>query len=360
MARDASQALGAQQLAGAVVMPKGHAWQHLRVHTGLAGAVAGEAIAAAARKHAQAHPSQTPDFPRSAFLAVADREVALLRLGSGGIKNGRPSEVLARVPRSQVAMARVSAGLAASAPAAEAGSAAPAAAAGSGLTPDGTMLRFGQTARVGYNYGTGATTGPYQLTVTVRKGSISDLSSFDLDAQTKLGVPFYITEVVKNVGKAAGNASGSGGALTVKNGAGDDLDSLTLLGDFPTCQGNPPDSLAPGKQFTECDVYIAPRGQSVASVAYQNYDNTTLDQTIVTWKPERSHPDQAISRRRPKSAASRSTRSRLRPAHRPDARSARRLCTARCSASGPTLAQIDMPRRTCSSRYASGRRQKAW
>jgi hypothetical protein len=112
MARDASQALGAQQLAGAVVMPKGHAWQHLRVHAGLAGAVAAEAIAAGARKHAQASPSQTPAFPRSAFLAVTDREVALLRLGSGGIKNGRPSEVLARLPRSEVAMARVSAGLA--------------------------------------------------------------------------------------------------------------------------------------------------------------------------------------------------------------------------------------------------------
>jgi hypothetical protein len=121
--------------------------------------------------------------------------------------------------------------------------------------------------------------------VTVRKGSISDLSDFDLDAQTKLGVPFYITEVVKNVGKAAGKVSGWGGALTVENAAGDDLDSITLLGDFPTCQGDPPDTLAPGKQFTECDVYIAPAGQSVASVAYQNYDNTTLDQTTVTWTP---------------------------------------------------------------------------
>ena len=174
---------------------------------------------------------------------------------------------------------------AAPAAAAQAGSTAPAAAVGSGLTADGTKLKFGQTARVGYSYGSGATTGPYQLTVTVRKGSISDLSSFDLDAQTKLGVPFYITEVVKNVGKADGNVSGWGGALTVENAAGDDLDSITLLGDFPTCQGTPPNTLAPGKQFTECDVYIAPRGQSVASVAYQNYDNTTLDQTTVTWNP---------------------------------------------------------------------------
>jgi hypothetical protein len=167
----------------------------------------------------------------------------------------------------------------------KAGSSSPAAAAGNGLSPDGTKLKFGQTAKVEYSYGTGATTGPYELTVTVRKGSISDLSDFDLDAQSKLGVPFYVTEVVKNVGQAPGKVSGWGGALTVENAAGDDVDSITLLGDFATCQGNPPDTLEPGKQFTECDVYIAPRGQTVASIAFQNYDNTTLDQTTVTWTP---------------------------------------------------------------------------
>ena len=140
-------------------------------------------------------------------------------------------------------------------------------------------------ARVGYSYGAGATTGPYELTVTVRKGSIHDLSGFDLDAQTKLGVPFYITEVVRNVGKKPGKVSGWGGALTVKDPAGDDIDSITLLGDFATCEGNPSDTLAPGKQFTECDVYVAPVGKPVASVAFVNYDNTSLNSTTVTWTP---------------------------------------------------------------------------
>lgn len=55
---------------------------------------------------------------------------------------------------------------------------------------------------------------------------------------------------------------------------------------------------------------------------------------------------QAISSRRPSSAASRATRSRLRSAHRPETRSSRRLRTARCSTSGPTLAHTDTPRRT--------------
>ena len=98
-------------------------------------------------------------------------------------------------------------------------------------------------------------------------------------------MPFYVTEVVKNTGKAAGKVTGWGGALTVKNAAGDEIDDITLLGDFPACEGNPPDSLTPGKQFTECDVYVAPSGQSVASVAFENYDNTSMAETTVTWTP---------------------------------------------------------------------------
>ncbi len=111
MARDASQALGAQQLAGAAVMPRGYALQHPHRQAGLAGAVAGEAIAYAGRKRAQNNVAQTPAFGRTAFLAVTEQEVALLRLGSGGYKNGRPSEVLARVPRNNVASAAVSRGM---------------------------------------------------------------------------------------------------------------------------------------------------------------------------------------------------------------------------------------------------------
>jgi DNA polymerase III epsilon subunit-like protein len=68
-------------------------------------------------------------------------------------------------------------------------------------------------------------------------------------------------------------------------------------------------------------------------------------------------PAQAMSRRRPSSASSSARRSPLRSAHRPVSRSSRRLSTVRCSARCPTLAHTDTPRRTGSSRYASGRRQ---
>ena len=105
MARDSSQVLGAQQLAGAAVMWRGHAWKE-----GAGRGIAGAAIGYAASKVIK-DTSQTPEFRRTAFLAVNDREVALLRLGTGGFKNGTPGEVIARVPRSDVASARVSAGV---------------------------------------------------------------------------------------------------------------------------------------------------------------------------------------------------------------------------------------------------------
>ena len=109
MARDSSQVLGAPQLAGAAVMHRGHAWKQGVHGPGVVGLV-GPAIGYAASKLIK-DTSQTPEFRRTAFLAVNDREVALLRLGTGGFKNGTLGEVIARVPRSYVASANVSAGL---------------------------------------------------------------------------------------------------------------------------------------------------------------------------------------------------------------------------------------------------------
>jgi hypothetical protein len=103
VAHDASQLLGAQQLAGTTVNPGGFGWE-----VGTYGLpVIGKAVA---KKHAQQDTSDTPKFPRIAFLAVTDQEIALLKIGSGGF-NGRLQEVTARVPRSDVASAGVSRGL---------------------------------------------------------------------------------------------------------------------------------------------------------------------------------------------------------------------------------------------------------
>ena len=106
MAHDASQLLAAQQLAGTTVNPRGYGWKEGTARVGIVGPAIGYALS----KHADEDGSETPKFPRIAFLAVTDQEVALLKIGSGGV-NGRLEEVMARVPRSDVASAEVSGGV---------------------------------------------------------------------------------------------------------------------------------------------------------------------------------------------------------------------------------------------------------
>jgi hypothetical protein len=108
MRLDSSQVLGSLQLAGAVVTARGSGLRHAaRVPaTGLVGAVA---LGYAASRYTARRPSQTPAFGHTAFLAINEREVALIKTGGGGLKNGT-AEVLARMPRSEVTMAAVSRG----------------------------------------------------------------------------------------------------------------------------------------------------------------------------------------------------------------------------------------------------------
>jgi hypothetical protein len=100
--------LGSPQLAGAVVTARGSGLRHAaRVPaTGLVGSVA---IGYAASRYTARRPSQTPAFGRTAFLAVNEREVALIKTGASGV-HGRLVEVLGRMPRSEVTMATVSRG----------------------------------------------------------------------------------------------------------------------------------------------------------------------------------------------------------------------------------------------------------
>jgi hypothetical protein len=78
MAIDASDLLGAQQIAGVTVYPRGATW-------------AAEPGAGGDR----------PKFKGQALLVLTGDEVALVRV-KAGVLSSRPSEVLVRVPRSTV------------------------------------------------------------------------------------------------------------------------------------------------------------------------------------------------------------------------------------------------------------------
>lgn len=95
MATDASAILGAPQIAGSFVNPRGFARQ---VTAGVAGGVVGRAIAS------KTGPSQgdVPNFGRVAFVAATGDEVAIIKTKSGLIKMKLTDQVLARRSRADI------------------------------------------------------------------------------------------------------------------------------------------------------------------------------------------------------------------------------------------------------------------
>jgi hypothetical protein len=107
-AKDASQALGAQELAGCFVSPKGLT----KKVTGAtaAGMVGGIAGRMAANKAFGA--DGAPNFGGIGYLAVTPTEFAIVKGKVGAFKPSVGTEVIARVPRDQINSVQLDAKLA--------------------------------------------------------------------------------------------------------------------------------------------------------------------------------------------------------------------------------------------------------
>lgn len=153
------------------------------------------------------------------------------------------------------------------------------------LTPTGTTLAVGATATVMYETKSLSEEGT-KLAVTavsVKAGSIGDLADFDLDAQSKVSDPFYVTMSFTNAGPLPMEPGGIFGLITAHNTAGDEMNRLSLIGEFAPCQGDDvPDSLAVGASYTDCGVYLAPTGQDISKVMLSFYFGDA-DRTEITW-----------------------------------------------------------------------------
>jgi hypothetical protein len=115
MAIDASELLGAPQIAGVKVMARGatmgRAWnQGGAAAGGLIGAAGGAFASGKASKKGSAGRAETPEFKGQALLALTDNDVALVKLKQGAI-SAKPTEVIARAPRDEVSEAVVAGGL---------------------------------------------------------------------------------------------------------------------------------------------------------------------------------------------------------------------------------------------------------
>jgi hypothetical protein len=104
MTGEAAAALGAPELAGSLVNPKG---MTKRVTASVAGGVAGGLVGGMAARAAvgdvYAGGSDVPAFGRVGYLAVTEGEIALIKTKTGLMKMKVTDEVLARVPRSEIA-----------------------------------------------------------------------------------------------------------------------------------------------------------------------------------------------------------------------------------------------------------------
>lgn len=103
MANDASQALGAPEVAGTLVSPRGLT---KKMSMGTAGAQVGGLVGSlAATAMASRKSAATPDMPsfgRSGYLAASDTELILTKTSQLGWKPHPKGDALVRVPRSDV------------------------------------------------------------------------------------------------------------------------------------------------------------------------------------------------------------------------------------------------------------------
>lgn len=110
MADDASAALGAPQVAGTLVNPKG-------LTKKMTASVAGGEVAgvvgtmAASLASGSAGAPQVPDFGRVGFVALSADDIAIVKTKSGALKMKVTDEVLARAPRSEITSSELDQGM---------------------------------------------------------------------------------------------------------------------------------------------------------------------------------------------------------------------------------------------------------
>jgi hypothetical protein len=140
--------------------------------------------------------------------------------------------------------------------------------AGVELTEPGTDLAFGETARVAYEpnpkHGT-------VLALTVRsvtKGSIRDLSRYQLDARTKASVPYYVHVKVANAGE--GNVAKSPIPLWAVDNTDTLIQASSFTNTFRRCPSRAlPRPFGPGKKTTQCLVYLIPNHGKLTGISFR-------------------------------------------------------------------------------------------
>ena len=151
---------------------------------------------------------------------------------------------------------------------------------------DGGVMPLGKRAVTDYIDYTGAEPKKSKLGVTivkVRKGKISDLKDFDLDAKQKKTVPYYIDAKYENLGKVALTRHII--EPTIEDRDGEEFRPIQLIvlsGTFKPCPDVSDAKLKPGQSFTGCAPVLLPKGKQFDRVKFEG--DVTKDPLF--WRPQ--------------------------------------------------------------------------
>ncbi|WP_234430662.1 hypothetical protein [Streptomyces sp. NRRL F-4489] len=120
---------------------------------------------------------------------------------------------------------------------------------------------------------------------SVRTGSLADLSRFDLSAEQKKLVPYYVTVEYRNTGTYDLLPSLNDN-LVLTSASGQQVRKMLLLDiggpGVPQCPDAVPDKMVkPGASVTECTIHMLPKGDPPASLTFQGDGDGARP---VTWR----------------------------------------------------------------------------
>jgi hypothetical protein len=151
---------------------------------------------------------------------------------------------------------------------------------------NGGVMPLGKRAVTDYIDYTGAKPRKSKLGVTVvkvRKGKISDLKDFDLDAKQKKTVPYYVDAKYENLGKVALTRHLIEPSIEDRDGQEYlPIQLIVLSGTFKPCPEYSDAKLKPGESFSGCSPVLLPKSKQFDRVRFEG--DVTKDPLF--WRPQ--------------------------------------------------------------------------
>ncbi|HEY7042480.1 MAG TPA: hypothetical protein VH419_02310 [Nocardioidaceae bacterium] len=147
------------------------------------------------------------------------------------------------------------------------------------LTPEGSRLRVGDTARVSWQPNQ-KTTGVVAMTVTgLLKMPISAFSAWRLNRETRRSTPYFVHATVRNLGKS--DLSHVPVPLYLLDQRQTLLQASTFQATFTPCPSRPlPAKFRHGDKTSVCLVYFVPHHGKLVAVSFR----PTQDFDAITWQ----------------------------------------------------------------------------